>query len=256
MRPWSQEAKNNAVKHYQEVSKAYSKEIENSIVNTSIYTGSVASNASARKRTIELIDKDSVSRLMEESMDGGKVCVLNYASYKKPGGGFLEGALTQEESLCLQSTLFPVLCAFNDTYYFENRKNLKRGMYTNRALYSPDIIFMNGNKTRAADVITCAAPNYKVAGGYHNVSRTENHMALRSRIEFIYNICQEKKVDTLIAGAWGCGVFGQDPSEVCELLIGSKNRPAKLIFAIPDASSRNYQAFFKKLEEEIACWRE
>lgn len=75
--------------------------------------------------------EDSVSCLFSlESKDN--VAVLNFASYKKPGGLYFQGVESQEESLCLESTLLPVIEAFKPTYYAWNN----RGMYLDRALYS------------------------------------------------------------------------------------------------------------------------
>lgn len=66
-----------------------------------------------------------------ESKDN--VAVLNFASYKKPGGLYFQGVESQEESLCLESTLLPVIEAFKPTYYAWNNKHLNRGMYLDRA---------------------------------------------------------------------------------------------------------------------------
>lgn len=48
-------------------------------------------------------------------------------------------------------------------------------------------------------------------------------------------------MENLIAGAWGCGVFMQDPSTVATLLVSAArnyNIP-NIYFAIPDRNSRN-----------------
>lgn len=252
MKPWTGETKNRAARHYQEVSKVYQNEIEHSIINTRVYSPSLrlSSPQNIDNKTITIIGHDSVTEVLDTPEDLGKVCVLNFASYKHPGGMFLEGSVAQEESLCHESTLYPVLCAFNDTYYSNNRSNTNRSLYTNRALYSPDIIFMRDDKQRVADVLTCAAPNYKAARRYHNVSAEENRKVLESRVQFVYDICQDMGVDTLIAGAWGCGVFGQDPETVCRAFIENSSRPKSLVFAIPDWNSKNYQGFMKVLEEK------
>ena len=87
---------------------------------------------------------DTVSAIFQyTSEQDGKIAALNFASYKHPGGMFIKGSSAQEESLCHASFLYNVLKEFEDSYYKENRKNLNRSLYTNKALYSPNIKFFN-----------------------------------------------------------------------------------------------------------------
>ena len=83
----------------------------------------------------------------------------------------------------------------------------------------------------------------------------ENLAALDSRIHFVLDIAAENQVDTLILGAFGCGVFGQDAEDVCRIFVkyltSSHRCFKKVIFAIPnDVHSENYDKFFKVLTEE------
>ena len=87
----------------------------------------------------------------------------------------------------------------------------------NRGLYSPNIIFYKDGNCVSCDVITCAAPNKSTAQKYQNVSDEENTRVLRSRIKFVLDIAKDNYVDTLILGAYGCGVFGQDAKEVASI---------------------------------------
>lgn len=204
---------------------------------------------------IEISTQDTVSAILHYAGRGDKVAALNFASYKQPGGMFLKGSSAQEECLCHESFLFNVLQRKEDEYYKPNRNNLNRALYTNRALYSPDIHFYrregNVDENRfeeiTCDIITCAAPNYTTAARYNQINRETNSKVLRLRIQFILDIAASNKIDTLILGAWGCGVFGQKPEDVAsifkELLpfYPFKN----VIFAIPvlNNSEKNYQVF-------------
>lgn len=85
------------------------------------------------------------------------------------------------------------------------------------------------------------------------MSKSENDRVLENRIHFMYQIAEENGVENLVTGAWGCGVFMQDPYTVATLLIGAArnyNIP-NIYFAIPDRNSQNFRAFLKAGKECI-----
>lgn len=196
---------------------------------------------------VRLESLDSVSAVLKYTDLSSKTAVLNFASYKEPGGMFLQGSKAQEECLCHESTLYNVLRKFDSTYYARNRKALNRALYQNTALFSPDIYFERNDTSVKCDVITCAAPNFSAASKYCNVSRGENTDVLKSRIKFILYLAATKQVDTLILGAFGSGVFGQDAKEVAEITMKLLKRYngvfKKVVFAVIDEKSTNYKAF-------------
>lgn len=142
-----------------------------------------------------------------------KICALNFASYKNPGGSFLDGSIAQEESLCHQSILYNVLSKYEDTYYEYNRKHLKRALYEDRAIYSPDVLFFPESHPTPCDVLTCAAPN---AGAYLRYNKDSSLVddAVRDRIEFLMDIADTNGVEIMIIGAYGCGVFRNKPEQI------------------------------------------
>lgn len=198
---------------------------------------------------------DTVSAIFRYKKKEKRTAILNFASYKNAGGMFLQGSSAQEESLCHASFLYNVLSEFKD-YYAWNDKHKNRALYENRALYSPDVVFTNDSVGTLCDVITCAAPNKSAAQKYCHVSDEENYNALESRIRFVLHIAEKEKVDTLILGAYGAGVFGQDATEVAQifkrLLIEEFWTFEKIIFAIPDCSrNKNYKKFLDVMSDTI-----
>lgn len=218
----------------------YAEEITECYKNSTIYSqDTIFSNPVTAKflnlaSAVAITEMDTVSALCE--YHDGKTAVLNFASYCNPGGGFLNGSKAQEESLCEESFLYNVLSK-HESFYSWNKHHRNKLLYLNRAIYTPDIIFDHGQMHCHADVITCAAPNKCAAKRNYGVSDDQNSEVLRNRISFIIKIAQEQKVNTLILGAFGCGVFGQDPEEVAQIFKDClKDFPASLstvIFAIP-----------------------
>lgn len=181
---------------------------------------------------------------------------MNFASYINPGGGFLNGAMAQEEAICTQSDLYPVIASQID-FYAWNKQHRNRGLYMNRGLYSPDIIW---DGDAQSGVITCAAPN-KTAGR-RTLREPEEQMkfysdadsAMLSRMNFVKRIAEDQQVDVLILGAWGAGVFGFKPAEVAKMWQRTFEQPtsiSKVVYAvIPDEWRQNRAVNeFKKVFE-------
>ena len=252
----------------QHVDKIYKENTESSILNSIAYGPTAfgvnfctAPSTSNQPSEIQLQDKDSVTAAIEQRIlhPDKKICVLNFASYRNPGGKFLEGSSAQEESLCHESNLYSCLREFEDTYYAAHRKPgaTKKGLYDNEAIYLPSIIFEREGKIYPIDVITCAAPNWKAAVNYFGMYNfMDNTEALKSRIKFIHAILEEQKVDIVILGAFGCGVFGQDPREVATLFqqeFAHTNTISTIIYAIPTSGQYQFNVNYKVFNDIIEC---
>ena len=207
-----------------------------------------------------LEDTDSVSAILKHATEYDDenlytTAVLNFASYKNPGGMFYKGSKTPEECLCHESYLYIVFKEFDGTFYEWNRKHKNNALYLNRALYSINVRFERGKECKFCDVITCASPNKTASQKYCGTSDEENSKVLRNRIDFVLKIAKDNLVENLILGGYGCGVFGQDPYEVAqifkELLTTKYKCFDKVIFAIPDKKGENYIAFKEVLKDVI-----
>ena len=237
-----------ALAHTKEMEDLYKNEIEDCINETLVYNAnSKFIEKRLNNKQIIIVDEiDSVGAVFKYVNINEITAVLNFASYNNPGGNFINGSKAQEECLCHESYLYNVLKG-RIGYYKINHKNKNRSLYTDRALYSPNVRFTKECKDVFCDVITCAAPNKTAAQKYYNVSDEENSKVLKERIEFVLKIAQDNGVDNLILGAYGCGVFGQDPLEVAkifkEFLSGKYKCFNKVIFAIPNKLDVNYRCF-------------
>ena len=237
--------------HNRYMEENYGSEIRYSIENSEVIRN-IAHKTGTGNPVIKVLDTDTVSAAFgyygEKQPQDHKVTVLNFASYKHPGGGYMSGAVAQEEALCHESFLYNVLSAFGD-YYEQNKTDLNLGMYRNAAIYSPDVVFEHDGKAEKLNVITCAAPNYSVGLRYGKFGREENTKALLSRIEFIRDIAETKGSDLLVLGAYGCGVFRQDPTETAEIFKTTFERSdiPVIFFAVP--GGKNLEAFVKVFGE-------
>ncbi len=174
------------------------------------------------------------------------VAALNFASAKNAGGGFLNGSLAQEESLAVASGLYQTLLVGED-YYTANRQ-CRSLLYTNHAIYSPEVPVLRDDGGQLLDepyqvsFITMPAPNIgAMRAGDPDLDRVED--TLRLRIEYVLALTAAEGRTSVILGAWGCGVFRNDPRQLAGLfrgvLLGTGNwshRFERIVFAIFDTS--------------------
>ncbi len=238
-----------AAAHVKEMEERFGDKIKDSIERSVIYGGSgKAPKKSGEKRDTEYIvlNIDSTDAVLKYP----GCAMLNFASYRHAGGGFITGAWAQEEAICHDSTLYNVLCEF-ESFYAENEKTLNNSLYTDRAIFSPEVIFERNGKSAECSVITCAAPNMSAARG-RGVTEAQNETALKQRVDFVISIAEEQGIETVVLGAWGCGVFGQDPAAVARLFAErlEESSVKHAVFAIPgDTRKSNYAEFEKKFSK-------
>lgn len=209
------------------------------------------------KTTIEVTGEDTITaarRLVASS--GGRVAVLNFASARHPGGGYLTGAKAQEEDICRKTLLFPCLLTAPD--YYADHQRARDPFYSHRLIYSPDVPVIRDNHNRLTapvitiDVITCAAPNAGVIERYRpgQVGRIPEQLTERS--EAVLEAAARHAARRLVLGAWGCGVFHNDPRQVAAAfgahLTGDgayRDVFEHITFAVLDRSARqqNLRAF-------------
>lgn len=258
MNYWASRDRNikEAREHHEKMLRKYPEEIKKSTKNTIVYGGEGESPertaGESGNHTAVFWDKETADAVVCARHDcpDKKIAVLNFASYQNPGGKFLEGSSAQEESLCHVSTLYECLAA-HPGYYEYNRTHKNDSLYTDRALYVPDVIFETEDGDKVfSDVITCAAPNRRTYAKYFSSKFPDfdkrNREAMVSRVSFIRDIAEENQVEFLILGAFGCGVFGQDQDEAAAIFqsVFSDTSIPHIIYAVPSKfSDKNAEAF-------------
>lgn len=167
------------------------------------------------ERVENLSTVDAIRKLAKEGKEN--IGVLNFASAKNPGGGFINGAMAQEESLAASSTLYRTLTA-HEEYYQKNRAQTSM-MYTDHAIYSPDVIFFRDGGFRLvadpvkASVLTLPAVNMGQVL-LKGEDAAEAGRVMRRRMALALAVFAEQGAKNLILGAYGCGVFRNDPYQI------------------------------------------
>lgn len=167
-----------------------------------------------------LVGAERLARSLSEGQIQ-KIAVLNFASAKNAGGGFLNGAHAQEESLARSSALYKSLVKCPQYYEF-HRAN-RSLLYSNRIIYSPGCpVFKKDDgslleKPYLVDFITSPAPNAGMLFRNQRKDADKIPEVLRDRGAKILTVAASHNCDALILGAWGCGVFRNNPAIVAQM---------------------------------------
>lgn len=225
-------------------------------------------------RFLDMTTGDALKLLdSEQPYTVSKIGVLNFASAKNPGGGYKEGVKAQEEALARCSTLVYCLTSKKvQAYYNTNREICKTkkphyGLYTDYTIYSEAVPFIrddNFNYYKSpiyTDIVTSPAVNYGVIAreeGETDSTRKLVKETMIHRIEGIISLFSHHKVERIVLGAFGCGVFRLSPILVASAFkqvleekgLGSTFK--EIVFAIPinpRTREKNNELFRRVLEK-------
>ena len=209
---------------------------------------------------VTVLDASATQAILDNGRGYAQFCdmaVLAFASFTNPGGGYIQGYLGQEATLCADSYLYNVLDKQRKWYGENRRRNTNCELYRNRALVVPAVRFDRNHVHAYADVIVAAAPNAKRARQEYRVGDDALLDALRDRIRFVLAICDELGREKLVLGAWGCDNNGFDAEAVAELfrkeLASGDFKVKQVFFAVP---STRWDEDFAKFEHVLANFPE
>ncbi|WP_282701672.1 TIGR02452 family protein [Streptomyces sp. CC219B] len=146
---------------------------------------------------------------------GTGTAVLNFASARNPGGGYLNGAQAQEEALCRASALYT--CLIEVRAFYEHHRAHRDPFYTDRVIHSPAVPVFRDDRGGLLDepclagFLTAAAPNAGVIRRTAPERAADIPRALAARAERVLETAAVHRYRRLVLGAWGCGVFQNDP---------------------------------------------
>ncbi|KAM0429540.1 hypothetical protein ACHAQK_011027 [Fusarium lateritium] len=202
--------------------------------------------------------------------------IVNFANRHSPGGGWINGAMAQEEALCYRSSL---ALSLNKKHYPLER---------DQALYSPYVLIMredmpSGHKLSSLPIrdlpvvsaLTIAALRNPPVRVFHNVPCTnrlcQSNSAVYDKRVFAHDrdrdftkakmrlglrMAAKNKHDILVLGALGCGVYGNPPEDIahCWLEVLRENEFGgnwwrEVWFAIFDPKNEgNFEIFHQVLD--------
>ena len=180
---------------------------------------------------------DAIFRMAGQETRRPELGVLNFASAKNPGGGFLNGAVAQEECLAFCSNLYLTQTSGQGPKYYEINRAFPDPTYTDTMLIS-DVAFFRDSRYALSQhrvlcpVLTAPAVNMGVVrngkGPLHSLLTMNRVPAakeiMKGRMRKILALFAHWNCTQLILGAYGCGVFRNDPEDVArfwqELLAG------------------------------------
>lgn len=241
---------------------------QQAVSGTSFYTSedldikleltNVYSRYDTRFEVVEETTIQSVLRTVSEGFTN-PMC-LNFASAKNPGGGFFNGAQAQEESIARSSGLYP--CQMSAFEFYETHRAIKSCMYTDGMIYSPKVPILRKDNGELLDtpvlcsIITSAAVNTGVVKRFEIERVSEIEEIMRNRIDKLLGLSAIQNHKTLILGAWGCGVFQNDPKMVARLffeLLSNKYQGVfeKVVFAIYAKNKKFIEAFQDAFSKKI-----
>lgn len=185
-----------------------------------------------------------------------KIGILNFASARHAGGGFINGAMAQEESLAFSSNLYQCQTMPQCEEYYEANRNYHSSLYTDGMIFSPDTVFFRDENYMLKpvpslfSVLTCPAVNKGAVERNEKDKIFITDVVMEKRMSKILGMFAYLRYETIILGAYGCGVFKNSPATIAEiwskLLHEKYNGMFRTVcFAVLDRNKKNIAPFYE-----------
>ncbi len=213
------------------------------------------------RTAVEVVNETTLAGIARVLADGqGPIAALNFASAKNPGGGFLNGSQAQEESLARSSALHASL--LRASTFYERHRVSPSLLYSDAMVLSPNCpVFRDddGNlleRPQLVSFITSPAPNAGAAAKNRPEEVPLIPEVFRRRSEYVLALAASQGYKHLVLGAWGCGVFRNDPAIVAAAFLRHLQHGAwsgrfeRIVFSVFDNSpSKETIAAFQRAAE-------
>lgn len=186
-----------------------------------------------------------------------RTAALNFANCLHVGGGFLSGAIAQEEAICRSSVLYSLLSE-QPEMYDESCKHTNGYLFQDYIIFSPDVPVIRDDQYDLLDrwfpvsFITAAAPDLR----HRAIAPHRVRAALDSRIRKIVQCAVQQGAQAIVLGAFGCGAFRNDPRDVAQIfkkVLVDENLATffeKVVFAVYERDD-NYGVFRDVLHRRV-----
>lgn len=197
---------------------------------------------------IEVRNEGTVNAIFRLANGKGKsylpLGVLNFASAHSPGGGFLTGALAQEECLAFCSDLYMKQIGEVGEQYYKINEDRNSAFYTDTMFISNVTFFRDSSYNFVMNPVMCSvvtspAVNMRLVA-QRKASFDEAQEVMKDRMRKILQVFIDNSCTEIILGAFGCGVFGNDAEDVArywkELLVDENLKVYfnRIVFSILD----------------------
>lgn len=252
------------------------------LAGTIFYKDSIDANhiaASVEKTATSTVNEDCIKVAKSMVERGLKPCVMNLADAYVACGMYKLGSNAQEESLCRATTLSRSLFQFFKAHSGKANRYAEEANVAIReyaypmdinfgGVYSPEVtVFRNAEDlyslcedTYKVGIVSVAALNFHEKHGKNREYQApdggftaEGEEVMRNKIRTIYRIALVNGHDSLVGGAFGCGVFRLPIDKVAtmfhEILNEDefKNKFTEVTFAIldKDGEKGKFAPFYK-----------
>jgi len=143
---------------------------------------------------------------------GRRFCAMIMGNSYRKGGGYLNGAAAQEESICRRTNLHH---CFETLQYPINEFG---NVYIRNLRILKDVNHLPCEIIGYCDAIIACALQHPTLGRHGNLSNSDFNIT-KNKLRAMFYSCLNHGMTHLVLGAFGCGAFGNPPHQIAQIYL-------------------------------------